>query len=75
MNGKRYGYGREYKSYYYDNKNFEGEFKDGEKNGYGIEYNKNKRSIIEREFKDDKRWNGIGKENYYNDKLKKNYHF
>ena len=41
---------------------FEGEYKNGKRNGKGKEYNKYGDLIFEGEFKNGKRWNGIGKD-------------
>jgi len=48
---------------------FEGEYKNGEKNGKGKEYNDNGKLKFEGEYKNGKRWNGKGKEYYGNGKL------
>jgi len=53
----------EYK--YYSNikyVSFRGEYSNGERNGKGKEYISNEGLIFEGEYKDNKRWNGIGKE-------------
>mgnify|MGYP002626993872 CR=1 FL=1 len=58
---------KEYNSYT-DHLIYEGEYLNGERNGKGKEYNKNRKIIYSGEYLNGKR-NGLGKEYYYNGKL------
>ena len=59
------GIGKEYNSYH-DRLEFEGEYKNGERNGKGREYNYEGHLLFKGEYKNGKR-NGKGSEYYYND--------
>ena len=54
------------KEYYDEKLIFEGEYKNGERNGKGKEYNRYGNIIYEGEYLNGKRWNGIGLDNKSN---------
>ena len=48
------------KEYYFDKLIFEGEYKNGERNGKGKEYYNNKNLLFEGDYLNGKRWKGKG---------------
>ena len=55
LNGKKDGYGKEYKGNVLI---FEGEYKNGKRNGKGIEYSPENKIVFEGEYKEGKYWKG-----------------
>ena len=60
VNGERNGKGKEYSSTISNVVEFEGEYLNGKRNGEGKEYNYKSELIFKGEYKDGKRWNGVG---------------